>query len=254
MTQELLSSNNQDGALAQPIDVIPAVMREYADGLMTHAQGLTINSAEDFKAAAEVLNNLTKTHSSLNKRRLDFAREYDAARDRNINIPAKPILTALEQSKKTIGDLMEAWDRVEREERARIEKEKEQQRLKAEQLLLEAQTRQDLAADKVAAAKDDDQFQQAAHEFDKGVAVDAEALELQLAALAVPTPALTEAKGVKDKMVVDTLTVTDLAALPITYHTANEKKIKDHILDGTLDASTPGIKFTLKKKFSGTGR
>ena len=254
MTQELLQASNTDGALARPIDVIPAVMREYAEGLTAHAKALTINSAEDFKAAGEVLNNITKTHSALNRRRLDLARQYDEARDANVNNVAKPVLTALDASKAAVGKLMEVWDRHEREERARIEKEKEQQRLKAEQLRIEAEARQAAAAAKVEAAKTEGQFKKAADAFDRGVQVDAEAMEMEMAALAVPTPALTEAKGVKARMVVAELVITDLAALPLVYHLADEAKIKKAILAEIITKDTPGVKFTLAKQFGGTGR
>lgn len=254
MTQELLPQGST--GLARPVEVVPKAVADYALAVVEQVAKLpaAITNAAEFKRAGELLNEATKTFNSIDKTRLELARQYDAKRDADVNTPAKLYLTPLKSAKERLQPMMEAWDRLEREELAWVALEKEQQRLKAEQLRLEAETRQAKAADAVEAAATPEEFAAAATAFDQGVQKDAEALDMTLASLAAPLPELTKAKGTKDKMEVRNLEVTDLSALPLTYHLPDLKKIEKHILDKTLTAATPGIKFVLGKKFSATGR
>ena len=253
MSQELLPAGPT--GTAAPVVVVTKATADYALGLVQHGTKLaTITSSQQCKEAGDLLNQVTKTITSIDKLRLELAREYDAKRDKEVNAPAKLYLTPLATTKASLQTALEAWDRLEREELARVALEKEQQRLKAEQLRLEAETRQTKAAEAVEAATTPEEFKAAAAAFDQGVQKDAEALEMTLASLAAPLLTLTKPKGTKSQMEVRDLVVMDLSALPITYHEANETKIKKHILDGTLNSETPGIKFTLAKKFNATGR
>lgn len=254
MEAEIIRSNSTSYLMARPIDVVPEVQQKFVEGLAKHAEGLVISDPAGFKEAAELLNNATKTFSVLNARRLEMASKYDEAKDREVNSVSKPFLDALKATKEKVSELMEVWDRKEREEIARQALARRQLLADAQRLTQEADKRQEQAALAVEASTTDAEFNQAAQAFDKGVSYQTAAQETTLTVMAENLPDLTKARGVKDKMEVRDLKVTDLGALDLNYHMADEAKIKRHILDGTLKANTPGITFVLGKKFSGSGR
>ena len=239
---------------ALPIYIISEATLEHAFTLAKRLEGVKISSPEDFKKAGVDLNSVTKDLAAIDGKRLEYVGEYEDAKERNVNGPARPVILALQGAKKALQSQLQAWDRREREEKARADREREEQRLKAEQLRLEAERRKDVAVEKVEKAKTEPGFEKAATEFDKGVVKAAEAQEMLIASFAAPPVELTKAKEIASGMAVEELVVLDLSALPITYHKADEAKIKKHILDGTLTDKTPGIRFRLEKKFRGTGK
>lgn len=243
-----------DSSNALPVYIIPALTKDHAEALATRTATLVITNADEFKAAAADLNQLTKDFNVIDTKRLELGREYDRLKEENVTKLAKPLLDALKASKSNVQAQMEAWQTKENARLAAIEEEKRQQAAKAEALRVEAERRQTVAADKVEAATDEEQFVEAGYAFDRGLAVAGQAQEMEQAAQSVPIPTALKPRGVAMKDEVKSLKVTDLAALPLTYHMADEDKIKKHILDGTLSSSTPGIQFTVGPKIRATGR
>lgn len=243
-----------DGASALPVYIIPAPTKEHAKALAERIAAVKITSAEDFRTAAADLNQITKDYNLINNSRLELAREYDRRRDENVNAQAKPLLDALAKAKANLQSEMEAWDQAEKKRLARAKLEQEQQAAKAEALLLEAERRQEVAADQVATSTTDEGFAAAAASFDKGMAIAGQAQEMEIVSKSAPTAKPAKVRGVAKTDEIKSLEVTDLGKLPITYHLPDVVKIKRHILDGTLDDKTPGIKFTIGPKFRGTGR
>ncbi len=256
MTQELIEAGSNAGALAKPIDVVPAITQEWMGALQKRAEELpaVITTQAEADTYADVLNQATKGFNALNKRRLDFARSYDEERDRNVNNVAKPYLDQMEalkqKAKDALGKHAAKLREIERQRQAEANAERE----KARQLALEAERRKEVAAKAVEGSKTEAQFEAAAEKFDKGVAVEMQANQMLMQAGTVPVPELKKPKGVKMKQKVAGLEVLDLAALPLTYHLPDLKKIERHILDGTLAEGTPGIRFQLIDDFSGSGR
>ena len=244
------------GIEAKALLVVSPTTREYIGGLVKHAKTVAITTPEAFRDAADLLNNITKQHNALNEQRLSLARLYDQARDENVNEPAKALLSDLMAWKVRTSEALAEWS--EREEARKREKafEQEQARRKLEQLRLEAETRQEVAEDAVVSAKGDAEFEEAAQAFDKGLEVMEQAREVGTALTASLTSPKKEvkAKGVAGQVAVTDLEVTDLSLLPLTYHQPNLKKITAHILDGTLKPGTPGLRFTVGKRFRATGR
>jgi hypothetical protein len=252
MSDGLILSQASAGAL--PVFSLQVDTRQHAEALAARTSKLTINSAEDFKAAAADLNQLTKNFNLIDGIRLERVREWNESRDLYVNTPARPLLDALSVAKAHVQAQLSAWDQAEQKRIVQARLEQEQQREKAHALEAEAQRRQEVAADKVEAATDEQQFEAAGHAFDRGLAVAGQAKELASASIAAPLPKAIKARGVAKGMEVQDLLITDLSKLPLTYHEANETKIKKHILDGTLDENTPGISYRLAPKFRGTGR
>lgn len=253
MTQELmLLSRGED---AKPVLGVSETTRLYLDALVARVKALgPVDSPAAFTERTETLNALHKAHKTLDDERLRLGRFYDQQKEENVGQPAKKLLTPLAELKAKTQAELQAWALKVEELKRQHEAEAEAERLKAQQLAQEAQRRQEVAADAVGAAKTEEEFNAAANDFDKGVAKNMEANDLLINAGQVPAPEMGKGKGVKQKMKVDTLEVTDLAALPLTYHQADLKKLEKHILDGTLTAATPGLRFRLVPAFSASGR
>ena len=239
----------------RPVLALSADTKDYIAQLIERVgkQGPITTPAEFAQRSAD-LNALHKAWKFLDEERLRLGRLYDAEKEANVNAVAKPLLTPLAALKASTEKAMQAWDRHVREERARREAEIEAERAKALQMEEEAKRRQEVAAQAVEKATTPEEFEKAAAEFDKGVAVQMQVTENLIAATSLPVPELPKAKGTKDKMKVAELEVLDLGKLPLAYHLPDEAKIKKHILDGVLTAETPGIRFRLEKAFSATGR
>lgn len=257
MSTDIITSNGGPaGYLAKPVNVISDTLREYADGLRAQAAAYAtapITDPEGMKAAVELLNSLHKTAKAMDDQRLEAGAPFRQV-IAEIDAQVKPMVAATNESKLAINRAMQDYDRREREARARAEAEKQAKRLEAERLEREAAARQEVAAEHLDKARGEAGFERAAQEFEKGVATGKAALQSNIDAMNTPTPELTKAKGVRAVLKVTSLQVTDLAKLPLAYHTADEAKIKRHIIDGTLDHTTPGISFTIEKVFSGSGR
>ena len=251
---ELLPVGSTDGALAKPLDVVPGHLTVYVTALVERAKALKVTDQASFAEAAEALNNATKARTSLNARRLELARAYDQERDRNVNAVAKPWLASLENTEAHLRATMAAYSAEVERQRKLAEAEQEAERAKARALAAEAEARKEQAAKAVEGAQDEAAFNAAAEAFDKGMAAELEANALLVSASAAPLPELPKAKGVKPKTVVTELVVTDLAALPLAYHLADEAKLKRHILDGTLNENTPGLRFKTGTTYTGSGR
>lgn len=241
-------------ALAKPVDVVPGHLADYVGTLVARGGGLAVRDEATFKEAAEALNNATKVRRALNERRLELARAYDKARDENINGVAKPFLEKLDALAAQLQGMLAAYTEEVERLRAAAEAEQEAEREKARALAAEAEARKEAAAKAVERAKTEAGFTKAAEAFDKAVAVDLEANAMLMSSASVPLPEAPKARGVKPRKVVLELVVTDLAALPLTYHLADEAKLKRHILDGTLNENTPGLRFKVGTAYSGTGR
>lgn len=254
MTQELLPQGSTEGALAQPLDVVPGHLVVYVTKLDERVAGLSIQDPASFQEAAEALNNATKARRTLNDRRLELARAYDQARDRNVNGVAKPYLEKLDALTARLQAGMAAYNAEVERQRKLAEAEQEAERQKARALAAEAEARKEAAAKAVEKATTEAGFAKAAAAFDKGVAADLQANAMLVSSQAAPLPEAPKAKGVKGRTVVTELVVTDLAALPLAYHLPDEAKLRRHILDGTLTENTPGLRFKTGLTFSGTGR
>ena len=252
--QELMIATTREADCALPVNVVPKHLADYANGLVAHVERLKITDKASYKEAAAVFNDVHKIRKSLDEKRLELGRDYDAAKEANVNEPVKALLAALAVAKAKAGNLISAEDARIEAERKQQELEKQQAREKAEAMRLEAERRKDVAESKVVAATTDGQFHKAADAFDKGVAVAAEAEQVVNAVLTAPKVEAPKAAGLAKNQTVEDLEVTNLAALAITYHQPDLAKIKRHILDGTLKQGTPGITFTLKIKPRATGK
>lgn len=258
MSQKLLASDDQSGALAKPLDVVPAITQEWAAALLKRAETLPenigIHDEAAAKLAADLLAQSTKGHNAINTRRLELARAYDQARDANVNGPAKKWLDPLAALKARSKALLDARALAIYQEEQRVLAEQEAERAKARQLAAEAEARKEAATKAVENATTEKGFEKAANAFDVGVAKDLEANELLVSASSAPVVAPPKLKGTSQKMKVELEAVTDLSKLPLTYHQPDEKKIKAHILDGTLDVNHPGIIARLVPDVRATGR
>lgn len=252
---ELLPVGTKAGALALPLDVVTEPTKEWTSTLLSRCESLpaVITTEADAKAWADALNQSAKGFKAINDRRLEFAREYDKAKDERVNAPAKPWLDKLKALQDRAKAILSDHAAKVEAERQRVLAEQEAERAKAQQLAAEAEARKEAAAQAVENAKTGGEFDQAAAAFDVAVAKDLEATEMLVSASSAPVPTAPKLRGVSAGWDVEILT-TDLDKLPATYHLPDLKKIKAHIMDGTLDEKTPGLTFRKFPKVRATGR
>lgn len=239
--------------LALSVNVVSEGMALQVSDLLGRVASLKVSDADAFKAGTALLNDLQRAGKGLDERRLQLAKPYREA-IAQLDAQAKPVLAKLAAAKDGLNGALVAFEQAQQEALRLAALEAEQQRLKAEALAKEAAAREEAAAKAVERAKGQAGFERAAQAFDHAQVVKAEAAEMAAAAVAAPLPEVAKGRGVKQVKVVELLEVTDLAALPLTYHMADEAKLKKAILAGIVDSSTPGLRFKVGLKFSGTGR
>jgi hypothetical protein len=239
--------------------VIPEPTIEYLKGLQKFAQGLRVETQEDFADAARMLNGASKIIAQIKEIVTAKRRPYAALAD-GVSEKAKPFLELADALKASLNREMKYYD--DREEayqmNACLNAEREKSRLEAEAkaLELEAANRLRAGKDALKSAGNEEQFAQAGEGFRAGAEAQQRAAELiqQTKALNPIAFIAPRAKGARKNEPVENL-VYDLAKLPIEYHLANEALIVKAIKAGILtEKNTPGLSFTLGKNFSGTGR
>lgn len=243
----------QAAPLALAVNVVSEGMALQVADLLGKVAGMKVADPASFKAGAALLNDLQRAVKGLDERRLELARPYREA-IAQLDAQAKPVQAKLLAAKDGLNGALVAFEQAQQEARRLAAIEAEQQRAKAEALAKEAAAREEAAARAVERARTEGGFEKAAAAFDRAQVVKAEAEQMAEAAVAAPLPEVVKGKGTKQVKVVELLEVTDLAALPLTYHMADEAKLKKAILAGIVDSSTPGLRFKVGMKFSGTGR
>jgi len=265
----------QTPALAIPANIITEENANLIMGLVREAKALKISDAEAFRGGSERLNQLGRSRKFIKDavaaRREPFNKVLD-----DITAMGAPFINGILEAESALNKELVAYDRIQREERAKAEQERQRlaelarqqqeaaKRAEAQRLQLEeeAKRRQEAAAAKVQEATTEEEFNKAAEAFDTGLAKDAQAAALLIPQVPVEVlakpgdvvvPLVAKAKGAKLSRVA-VIESTDPELLARTYLVPDEAKIKRHILDGTITAKTPGVKFRIEEKFSGTGR
>lgn len=239
--------------LTVPVEVVPAVVAESVALASKRAAEMVVDSPKAYAEAGELFQNAGALATSIDEKSLADARPFREVADQ-IRADAKPFIAAAKAAKDMIGGKMMTYKRQIEEEQARQRREAELQRQREEaekrRLELEAEERRKEATKELKAATTEDQFEAGAAAFKKSIDVAAEAAAV-VAPVAAPTPPAPKlvAKGVKTRReaVIDSI---DKAKLNVTYLTLDEKKIKAHILDGTITTETPGVRFHIVETLS----
>lgn len=265
----------QTPALAIPANIMTEQNASLILGLVREAKAMKISDADGFRQGNERLNQLGRSRKFVKDAVTDKRSPFIAAADKVTDL-GKPMLEGIVEAEAAINTELLAYRRMEEEAKAKAEaerrrlaelarqQEEERRRAEAKRLALEeeAKKRQEAAATQVEQASTEEGFTEAAAAFDAGLAKGAEAatapvLETPVEVLMAPkelvVPTVTKNKGTK---MTRTAVIESLEAdlLARTYLVPDEAKIKRHILDGTITPGTPGVKFRIDEKFSGTGR
>lgn len=239
----------------KPIVVVSEALLDYVNGAMERCQQLVVSTKEEFDLASAFINELGRSRAAVKERALAIGRPFREFSNM-VSTAAKRVTDSIEASEAAINAKMVEFRRKENEARVKAMEEADRLRREAEAAAREAAARQEAAAKQLDKATTEAKFEQGAAAFDEGVQAqaeaDAKAAQAQ-AALAQVQQEATKSKGTRVTKVPVILSF-DLKALPTTYHMIDEVKVKKHILDGTITAETPGIKFRIDEKFSGTGR
>lgn len=275
MAETEITLTAQTPPLAIPANLMTKQNEDLILGLVREAKVLKISDAEAFRQGSERLNQLGRSRKFVKDAVIERRAPFTKAAD-DVSALGKPMLDGIVEAEAALNVEMVAYRRIEEEARAKAEQERQRlaelarqaqeaaRRAEAQRLQLEeeAKRRQEAAAAKVQEATTDEEFNTAAAAFDEGLAKDAQAAALLIPQVPVEllakpgdvvVPQVAKAKGAKMTRTA-VIESTDPELLARTYLVPDETKIKRHILDGTITAKTPGVKFRIEEKFSGTGR
>ncbi len=232
-------SFNPPPELAKPIVIVSEAMMEMLLDVLIKIDAITeIKNEEDFAHVAKLMNEASKIRNVIEETRLNFGRPF-RAEDKRIKSESDKAVVPADARIKKCAYALGAWNqKVELERQAAM---REQQRLADEAALREKQ-----ALAKLDAAKGPKSFENAGVLFDTSQEVKQKAAEVFI-------PPVPKAKGVAGRPDVEILS-SDVRLLPLAYHMVDEKKLRAHILDGTITEETPGVKFRKFVNFHGTGR
>jgi len=224
--------------LAIPMTIVSQETSDLIQAICQEAKAFKVTSPEDAKKGSEYLNQvgrmITAVKDAVTERRRPFKEAADV-----VSAKGEVLLSALTPVKVYLSGELGAFDKIQRAEQAKAAAERQR-------LADEARRNQEAAAKAVESAKDEASFKEAAKAFDEGLAK----VEEAKAVYVPPVIKMTGAK-VQRTPVIESV---DLSKLPLTYHMADESKIKKAILAGIIEIDTPGIKWRIDENFVGTGR
>jgi hypothetical protein len=225
-------------ALAIPLTIVSQETASMISAICAEAMALKISSPEDFSKGMEALNQLGRMRKAVKDAEAEKRKPFNAILD-GISAMRESILVPIKAAETATSAELKVYDTIQKAEQAKAEQERRK-------LSDEAMRKQREVEAAIQLAKDETSFQQAAQVFDQVIAK-------QEQAEAVYIPPVLKTKGIKTQRTA-VIESVDLAKLPLSFHMADDAKIKKAILAGFIDAETPGVKWRIDESFVGSGR